>query len=148
MLLTGKNWRLSASQKVEDADTLLNVLLKNRGITEGQSVEQFLSEDDGIWHDPFLYNDMHKAVDIINDTIDRHGKVLVYGDYDCDGVTATSILVRYFRSHQVNVQYIVPHRSERTRSLRRSLTSSLPLTAALPISIRCRNSKAAEYRLS
>ena len=112
MLLTGKNWRLSASQKVEDADTLLNVLLKNRGITEGQSVEQFLSEDDGIWHDPFLYNDMHKAVDIINDTIDRHGKVLVYGDYDCDGVTATSILVRYFRSHQVNVQYIVPHRSE------------------------------------
>ena len=112
MLLTGKNWRLSASPKVADADELLDVLLKNRGITEGQSVEQFLSEDDGIWHDPFLYNDMHKAVDIINDTIDRHGKVLVYGDYDCDGVTATSILVRYFRSHQVNVQYIVPHRSE------------------------------------
>ena len=103
MLLTGKNWRLSASQKVADADTLLNVLLKNRGITEGQSVEQFLSEDDGIWHDPFLYNDMRKAVDIINETIDSHGKVLVYGDYDCDGVTATSILVRYFRSHSVDV---------------------------------------------
>ncbi len=112
MLLTGKNWRLSASRKVADADTLLNVLLKNRGITEGQSVEQFLSEDDGIWHDPFLYNDMHKAVDIINDTMDRKGKILVYGDYDCDGVTATSILVRYFRSHQINVHYIVPHRSE------------------------------------
>ena len=112
MLLTGKNWRLSASQKVGDADTLLNVLLKNRGITEGQSVEQFLSEDDGIWYDPFLYNDMRKAVDIINETIDRHGKILVYGDYDCDGVTATSILVRYFRSHSVKVYYIVPHRSE------------------------------------
>ena len=112
MLLTGKNWRLSASRKVADADTLLNVLLKNRGITEGQSVEQFLSEDDGIWHDPFLYNDMRKAVDIINDTMDRKGKILVYGDYDCDGVTATSILVRYFRSHQINVHYIVPHRSE------------------------------------
>lgn len=112
MLLTGKNWRLSASQKVGDADTLLDVLLKNRGITEGQSVEQFLSEDDGIWHDPFLYNDMRKAVDIINETIDNHGKILVYGDYDCDGVTATSILVRYFRSHQANVQYIVPHRAE------------------------------------
>ena len=112
MLLTGKNWRLSASQKVGDAGTLLNVLLKNRGITEGLSVEQFLADGDGIWHDPFLYNDMQKAVDIINETIDNHGKVLVYGDYDCDGVTATSILVRYFRSHQINVQYIVPHRSE------------------------------------
>jgi len=112
MLLTGKNWRLSASEKVEDAGALLNVLLKNRGITEGQSVEQFLADGDGIWYDPFLYNDMRKAVDIINETIDAHGKVLVYGDYDCDGVTATSILVRYFRSHHVDVQYIVPHRSE------------------------------------
>ena len=112
MLLTGKTWRLSASRKVEDAEALLGVLLKNRGIAEGQDEEQFLSEEDGIWHDPFLYNDMRKAVDIINETIDRRGKVLVYGDYDCDGVTATSILVRYFRSHQINVQYIVPHRSE------------------------------------
>ena len=103
MLLTGKTWRLSASRKVEDADALLGVLLENRGIAEGQDEEQFLSEEDGIWHDPFLYKDMRKAVDIINETIDRRGKVLVYGDYDCDGVTATSILVRYFRSHQANV---------------------------------------------
>lgn len=112
MLLNGKTWRLSASRKVENADALLGVLLENRGIAEGQDEDQFLSEEDGIWHDPFLYNDMQKAVDIINETIDRRGKVLVYGDYDCDGVTATSILVRYFRSHQANVQYIVPHRSE------------------------------------
>ena len=112
MILTGKNWRLSASQKVGDADELLDILLKNRGITEGQSVEQFLSDDIGFWHDPFLYNDMRKAVDIINDTISSNGRVLVYGDYDCDGVTATSILVRYFRSHNTDVRYIVPHRSE------------------------------------
>ncbi len=112
MLLTGKNWRLSASLKVADADELLDILLKNRGITEGQSVEQFLSEDIGFWHDPFLYNDMRKAVDIINETIDSKGRVLVYGDYDCDGVTATAILVRYFRSHNADVSYIVPHRSE------------------------------------
>ncbi len=112
MLLTGKNWRLSASQAVADADELLDILLDNRGITEGQSVEQFLSDNDGSWHDPFLYKDMRKAVDIINDTIDIKGRVLVYGDYDCDGVTATSILVRYFRSHNVDVRYIVPHRAE------------------------------------
>ena len=112
MLLTGKNWRLSASEKISDADTLLGVLLKNRGITEDQSVEKFLAEDAGVWHDPFLYNDMRKAVDIINETIDCHGRILVYGDYDCDGVTATAILVRYFRSHNADVRYIVPHRSE------------------------------------
>ena len=72
MILTGKNWRLSASLKVGDADMLLDTLLKNRGITEGQSVEQFLADDSGFWHDPFLYNDMRKAVDIICETIDMH----------------------------------------------------------------------------
>ena len=112
MFLTGKNWRLSASEKVADAGELLDVLLNNRGISENQSVEKFLSEDSGIWHDPFLYNDMRKAVDIINDMILSNGRVLIYGDYDCDGVTATSILVRYFRSHNIDVRYIVPHRSE------------------------------------
>ena len=112
MLLTGKNWRIKADGQVSEADTLLSILLKNRGIADPQEIEQFLSDDIGFWHDPFLYNDMRKAVDIINDTISSHGRILVYGDYDCDGVTATSILVRYFRSHNADVRYIVPHRSE------------------------------------
>ena len=112
MLLTGKNWRIKADGQVSEADTLLSILLENRGIGDPQEIEQFLSDDIGFWHDPFLYNDMKKAVDIINDTISSNGRVLVYGDYDCDGVTATSILVRYFRSHNTDVRYIVPHRSE------------------------------------
>ena len=112
MLLTSKNWRIKAEGKVSEADTLLSILLQNRGIGDPQETEQFLSDDVGFWHDPFLYNDMRKAVDIINDTISSNGRVLVYGDYDCDGVTATSILVRYFRSHNADVRYIVPHRSE------------------------------------
>lgn len=112
MLLTGKNWRIKADGQVSEADTLLSILLNNRGIADPQEIEQFLSDDIGFWHDPFLYNDMRKAVDIINDTISSHGRILVYGDYDCDGVTATSILVRYFRSHNADVRYIVPHRSE------------------------------------
>ena len=112
MLLTSKNWRIKAEGKVSEADTLLSILLQNRGIGDPQEIEQFLSDDVGFWHDPFLYNDMRKAVDIINDIIDSHGRVLVYGDYDCDGVTATAILVRYFRSHNCDVRYIVPHRSE------------------------------------
>ena len=112
MLLTSKNWRIKAEGKVSEADTLLSILLQNRGIGDQQEIEQFLSDDVGFWHDPFLYNDMRKAVDIINEAIDSHGRVLVYGDYDCDGVTATAILVRYFRSHNCDVRYIVPHRSE------------------------------------
>lgn len=112
MLLTGKNWRIKSDDQVSQADTLLDVLLKNRGLEDARDADSFLSDDHGCWYDPFLYNDMKKAVDIINDVIDRHGRVLVYGDYDCDGVTATAILVRYFRSHNCDVRYIVPHRAE------------------------------------
>ncbi|MCR4689416.1 MAG: single-stranded-DNA-specific exonuclease RecJ [Saccharofermentans sp.] len=86
--------------------------MTNRDINTPEEVQDFLSDDNGKWHDPFLYNDMHKAVDLINEIMDKGGKILVYGDYDCDGVTATSILVRYFRHHGCNVSYLVPHRAE------------------------------------
>jgi len=112
MLLTGKKWQVSISDEFGDAEAILKVLLKNRGITSENDVNEFLSDNPGVWHDPFLFKDMHKAVDLISDAIDSNQKVLIYGDYDCDGVTATSILVRYFRSHKTQVDYIVPHRSE------------------------------------
>ena len=112
MLLTGNDWHVRSSVAITDADDLLDVLLTNRNITDPGEVRDFLADDNGKWHDPFLYKDMREAVDLINEVMDRNGKILVYGDYDCDGVTATSILVRYFRYHNCNVSYIVPHRAE------------------------------------
>ena len=109
MLLTGKSWRMPASGNVTDATSIIDVLLKNRNIEDAGT---FLSEDGGVWHDPFLYKDMQKAVDLINEVMNRNGKILVYGDYDCDGVTATAILVRYFRAHHADVGYLVPQRAE------------------------------------
>ena len=55
---------------------------------------------------------MDKAAETINEAIDNDEKICVYGDYDCDGVTATAILVRYFRSVGCDVSYIVPQREE------------------------------------
>ncbi len=112
MLLTGKSWRMPASGSVSDRASIIDVLLKNRNITDPDQARTFLSEDGGVWHDPFLYNDMQKAVDLINEVMDSKGKILVYGDYDCDGVTATAILVRFFRSHHADVSYLVPQRAE------------------------------------
>jgi len=94
-----------------DPQRLLDILFDNRGISDEKAREAFASED-GAWYDPFLFNDMHKAVGLIGEAIDSHKKILIYGDYDCDGVTATSILVRYFRSLGCDVSYIVPQREE------------------------------------
>ena len=112
MLLTAKAWRTAASFDKEDTDVLIDALLRARNIITEEDRRKFVMDGDGVWYDPFLFKDMDKAVDLICDTLDNKGKILVYGDYDCDGVTATSILVRYFRSHDAAVSYIVPHRAE------------------------------------
>ena len=112
MLLTAKKWKTAVSFKDEDTDALIDELLRSRQIDSPEKKEEFILDGGGMWNDPFLFNDMRKAVDIICETLDGNGKILVYGDYDCDGVTATSIMVRYFRSHNANVDYIVPHRAE------------------------------------
>ena len=112
MLLTAKAWRTAASFDKEDTDVLIDALLRARNIITEEDRRKFVMDGDGVWYDPFLFKDMDKAVDLICDTLDNKGKILVYGDYDCDGVTATSILVRYFRSHDADVSYIVPHRAE------------------------------------
>lgn len=112
MLLTSKKWHVSSSFAEKDTDALMGVLLKNRNIETPDQKEAFLADGDGVWHNPYDFKGMREAVDLIVSCMEAGRKVLVYGDYDCDGVTATSILVRYFRSHNVNVDYIVPHRAE------------------------------------
>ena len=111
-MLTNKTWNVSDCGAVDHPDALLGILLKNRGIEGDENVADFITDNPTLWHDPFLYNDMDKAVELITAAIAAGEKILVYGDYDCDGVTATAIIVRYLRSHGCNVDYIVPHRSE------------------------------------
>ncbi|HAW16101.1 MAG TPA: single-stranded-DNA-specific exonuclease RecJ [Clostridiales bacterium] len=112
MLLTAKKWHTAASLSSKDTDLVLDTLLKSRGIETPEQREKFLAESDGVWHDPFLFADMDVAVDTIVSCISSGGHIVVYGDYDCDGVTATAILIRYLRSHDVSCSYIVPHRAE------------------------------------
>ena len=138
MLLTSKRWHTSESFDHKDTDALVDVLLKSRNINTPEDRKSFLQDDGGIWHDPFLFVDMDKAVDIIVNTIEAKQKILVYGDYDCDGVTATTILVRYFRSHGCDVDYIVPHRAEHGYGLTENILSKvLEAKPALLITVDC-----------
>lgn len=66
------------------------------------------------WHDPFLLNDMKKAVDHIIQAMKNHDKIMIFGDYDVDGVTASYCLykfLRYFLKYsEVSIMY--PNRKE------------------------------------
>ena len=63
-----------------------------------------------VWHDPYSFPDMGIAVDRIKQAVESQEKILIYGDYDADGTTATAIMVKALRQLGANVSYYIPHR--------------------------------------
>ncbi|MCR4560444.1 MAG: single-stranded-DNA-specific exonuclease RecJ [Bacteroidales bacterium] len=62
-------------------------------------------------HDPFLFNDMEKAVDRLEKAVENNEKILVYGDYDVDGTTAVALVYSFLREfYPFNIFYYVPDR--------------------------------------
>ncbi|MBQ2686849.1 MAG: single-stranded-DNA-specific exonuclease RecJ [Clostridia bacterium] len=86
-------------------------LLVIRGIDSVAKAKAFVCFSDFALHDPFLMPDMDKATARIVRAVEDKEKILVYGDYDVDGVTSVSILMLYFRSIGVDADYYIPDRS-------------------------------------
>jgi len=85
-------------------------LLINRGHTELDEVEKFLHGSIRDVRSAFDFVDMGKAVERIKAAIDNGEKILIYGDYDVDGITAVSILLNYLRASGAVVDYYIPAR--------------------------------------
>jgi len=138
MLLTSRKRHYVIGEVFSDTNALFEALLNVQGIDSEEMRKSFLTDEGGTLYDPFLYKDMHKAVDIIVDAMTNKNKILIYGDYDCDGVTATSILVRYLRSHNVDVVYIVPNREEHGYGLTSNILDEVVAhNPALVITVDC-----------
>lgn len=97
-----------------DHNELVSKLLYNRGIKNKEDIEKFLypSYEKDIY-DPFLIKDMDKACDRIIKAIKNNEKIVVYGDYDCDGIPASTIMNEFFEKigYQNHSVYI-PHRHD------------------------------------
>ena len=113
LILLEKKWRLPETPDIgdmagadESAPSLLERLLESRGIDP----ESFFSGKALEWHDPFLMNDMQPAVERISRAVGNNEKILICGDYDADGVTATSVLMIFFRKIGADVDYVIPNR--------------------------------------
>ena len=90
---------------------LLAMMLDIRGITKEEDVINFLQENKE-FSDPFLMKDMDKAVERITTAVENGEKICVYGDYDADGVTSTSLLYSYLRdSLGADVMFYIPTRT-------------------------------------
>ncbi len=84
-------------------------ILCARGFNYTQA-NDFLNTDDGFFYDPYLLNDMDKAVKRIHTALDNNEKIAVYGDYDVDGITATYIMFDYLKKLGADVIYYIPDR--------------------------------------
>ncbi|MDQ0244575.1 single-stranded-DNA-specific exonuclease [Bacillus fengqiuensis] len=118
MLKSKRRWRIQQTnhELIEQFVTTLEItpliasLLINRGITTIESAEQFLKIDQEAFHDPFLLDGMDKTVERIKQAIEQNEKIMIYGDYDADGVSSTSVLLSAFTLLGAEVDFYIPNR--------------------------------------
>ena len=91
-------------------DAVVAQLLAQRGITTFEEARAFFRPHIGQLHDPFLMQDMDKAVGRLQQAIDQKEAVMVYGDYDVDGTTSVSLLTHFLRSQGLDVTPYIPDR--------------------------------------
>ncbi len=91
-------------------DALLAKLLVVRGISDKRQAERFLSGGPEQFHDPFLLDGMKTAVDAIRQAIRSQQKIRIYGDYDADGVSSTSLMILLMKQLGAHFDYYIPHR--------------------------------------
>ena len=88
---------------------LVAAILCVRGFSPEDAVK-FINKDKKCIHDPFLLKDMYKAIERINKALENNEKITVYGDYDADGVTSSTIMVLCLKELNANVDYYIPDR--------------------------------------
>ena len=85
-------------------------LLMARGVHNKEEAQRFLYPSEKNMYDPFLMKGMETAVCRISQAMDAREKITIYGDYDVDGITATSILYLYLTKAGADVNYYLPDR--------------------------------------
>jgi single-stranded-DNA-specific exonuclease len=91
---------------------LISRIFLSRGISDVHYIRSFLNPCLDDLHNPFLLKDMDKAVERIIKAINGREKILIYGDYDVDGVTSTSILKNFLSRLGADVQFYIPDRMD------------------------------------
>ena len=99
---------VSGLEKRYGLDAITASIFVRRGITEGKDILYFLEDDLRFQQNPFAFTGMEDAVDRINGAVEEKEKILIFGDKDVDGVTATTVLYDYLVSVGADVCYRLP----------------------------------------
>jgi len=96
-------------EKFKVSEIVAKVLLE-KGIENDNEIEKFFKPTRNDFFDPFEMPDMQKAIDRIVQAITKNEKIAIYGDYDVDGITSTTVLKRYFKDRGIEVGSYIPNR--------------------------------------
>ncbi len=142
-----KIWRIrSHSQQAKELTSALGIsditahLLVNRGIIEVEETKSFLYGNYESLHSPWIMIDMDVVVNRIEQAIQNQEGITIYGDYDVDGQTATTLLVKVLRNLVTRpdlVTYYIPHRMEEGYGLHREALDEIAVTSSLVITVDC-----------
>lgn len=123
-------------------------LMALRGIANERDAQKYLHPSLDDLYDPYLLHDMDKAVRRIRQAQEKKERVCIYGDYDADGVTATSLLLLYFRSIGIDAGYYIPDRHEEGYGLNVAAVRQLAKQYDLMVTVDCGVTAVEEVRLA
>ena len=102
--------KIKEIEKKFNVPELLATVLVNRGIVDEDEIRVFLNPTRNDFHDPYLMPDMEIAVERILKAIKNQEKVIIYGDYDVDGITSITVLKKFLKTCGLEVDYYIPNR--------------------------------------
>ncbi len=97
-------------QKEFGLSRLLSTILVNKGLENKEEIDVFLNPTRKDFHDPYLMPDMEIAVKRIIQAIENQEKVIIYGDYDVDGITSITVLKKFLSDRGLEVDSYIPNR--------------------------------------
>ena len=106
-------------------NSILAKILVNKGITEKKDIDLFVNPTRKDFYDPFLMPDMEIAVNRILKAIEDNEKIMIYGDYDADGITSTTVLKNFLEERGLKVGSYIPNRLDEGYGLNKNAIKNI-----------------------
>ncbi len=114
------------------------IVLCNRGITDSEKAKGYIGEPLKLLYDPFLFSQMERAVERIRRAIKKGEKILIFGDYDADGLTGAAVIFLLLKECGAEVDVFIPHRMNHGYGLTSAALGEInPFDYRLVITVDC-----------
>ena len=120
-----KPWRIAVPKRSDAASGTAGQPGFFLAVQKARGLEAAGGEEGFVPYDPMLLPDMDKAVERVRRAVEEQEKILIFGDYDCDGVTATVILYDYLENAGADVLYYIPEREGEGYGMNRGAVEAL-----------------------